>query len=165
MAGAPGSGKSTWIHNHLDYFPGTTKVVSRDAIRFSLLEENDDYFSKENEVWKIFINDIKKGLKEYDNTIVDATHFNSRSRGKLLCALGSILKDVEVNIIFIDTCLAKCLEQNEMREGRSRVPRSVIRRMFYGIEMPTLDEGFNNIYIYTKVGNKITYAAIEKEVN
>lgn len=164
MAGAPGSGKSTWIWNHLDYFSGIIKVVSRDAIRFSLLEKNDDYFSKENEVWKIFINDIKKGLKNYDNVIADATHLNHSSRGKLLRALGSAIDNIEVNVIFINTCLAKCLQQNEKREGLSHVPRSVVRRMFYGIEMPTLEEGFDNIFIYTKVDEKITYTIIKKEM-
>ena len=53
MIGVPGSGKSTWIQNRL-----TEKDVwvSRDTIRYCLLEEDDDYFAKEDEVIKLFIN-------------------------------------------------------------------------------------------------------------
>ena len=40
--GCPGSGKSTWVQKHMN--PETDKWVSRDAIRFSLLGEKDDYF-------------------------------------------------------------------------------------------------------------------------
>lgn len=162
MAGAPGSGKSTWIHKHLDSFSKATKVVSRDKIRFSLLGDDDDYFSKENIVYSTFIDNIKEGLVDYDNVIADATHLNFSSRGKLLRSLGTTLKDAEVNIIIIDTPLAVCLNQNEMREGRSKVPHNVIKRMFYSFEMPTFEEGFDNIIVYTKVGNEIKYTIIKR---
>lgn len=162
MAGAPGSGKSYWIHNHLDSFHGTTIVVSRDEIRFSLLKDEDEYFSKENEVYANFVDFIKNGIANYDNTIADATHLNPASRGKLLRALGESLKDVEINIIIMDTPLVVCLNQNEFREGRSRVPRSVIRRMFYSFEKPIFEEGFDNIIYYSKVGNKTEYTIIKR---
>ena len=47
MCGGPGSGKSTWIKKNLPTFKGYTKVVSRDEIRFSLVKEGEEYFSKE----------------------------------------------------------------------------------------------------------------------
>lgn len=163
MSGAPGSGKSTWIQNHKDAFVGTTKIVSRDEIRFSIIADDESYFSRENEVYKAFVEEIKKGLTYYNNVIADATHLNINSRGKLLRALGESLENVEVNIIVMDTCLAKCIEQNKWREGRSYVPESAIRNMFNSFSMPTLEEGFDNIYIYRKVENKITYEITRKE--
>lgn len=163
MCGAAGSGKSTWVKNHFALFPGYTKVVSRDQIRFSILKDDEDYFAHEKEVYNKFIEEIKDGLENCDVTIADATHLNRSSRNKLLNALGSSLKGVEVNIIVMDTCLAKCIDQNKKREGRAFVPEDAINRMYASFEMPTLEEGFDKIFIYRNIGNKTTYEIIRKE--
>ena len=55
MMGAPGSGKSYWAQHHIQ---PTDKYISRDEIRFSMLQENDDYFDKEGEVFNKFIQTI-----------------------------------------------------------------------------------------------------------
>ena len=161
MIGVPGSGKSYWIRNHIDFFDGTIDIISRDVIRFNLLEDGDDYFAKEKQVFDIFVNKIKKSLETNDHTIADATHLNGSSRGKLFRALGDTLKDVEINAIVIDTCLAKCIEQNNQRQGRKLVPETALRNMFSSFSMPTLKEGFNNIYIYRKTNDKIIYEIIK----
>ena len=46
MVGAPGAGKSTFIKNNKDKLCGSVNIVSRDEIRFSLLKDGDEYFSK-----------------------------------------------------------------------------------------------------------------------
>ena len=160
--GIPGAGKSYWITNHIDFFTGSVRIISRDAIRFNLLGENDNYFSKEKEVFNSFVNNIKDSLNKNENKIADATHINGSSRGKLLRALGDSLKDVEINVIVIDTCLAKCLEQNEKREGRSIVPETAIRNMWSNFSMPVLEEGFDNIYIYRKDNDIISYRIVKR---
>ena len=157
MVGVPGSGKSYWIKTHRDYFSGSLAVASRDTIRFTKLKEGDEYFSKEKEVFKTFVDHIKAGLEYFDNTIADATHLNERSRSKLLRALGDSLEDVEVNAIVIDSCLAKCLEQNSWRSERELVPETVLRNMFSNFTMPTLEEGFDGIYVYRRNGDKVIY--------
>ena len=149
MCGVPGMGKSTWIRNNVSKMNGLTHVVSRDDIRFSKVKEGEDYFSKENEVFKEYIEDIKESLTYCDNTIADATHLNPASRGKLFRNLGSSLDGIEVIAIVIKGSLDKALTQNELRkETRSYVPQSVIRRMNSSFEMPILEEGFDKIFIY-----------------
>ena len=79
---------------------------------------------------------------------VDATHLNEGSRTKLLRSLGSSLKDVEVNVIWIKVPLEVALKQNENRKNtRAYVPTSVIRRMNSQLTPPTKEEGFEHIYI------------------
>ena len=64
LCGIPGSGKSTWVRNHLGKYD---RHVSRDDIRFSLVKEDEEYFSKEEEVKKEYINKINKYLQDgYD---------------------------------------------------------------------------------------------------
>lgn len=159
MCGVPGSGKSTWVEKHFMSFPGYTKVVSRDQIRFSILKDDEDYFAHENEVYNKFIEEIKDGLENCDTTIADATHLNIASRTKLLRSLGTSLKDIKVIAVVIKPSLQTCLTQNEMREGRSLVPRGQVRRMWYQFTMPTLDEGFDEIWKYT--GDKLEIEAKE----
>ena len=159
LVGCAGSGKSTWIKEHLHAFLGYTKVVSRDDIRFTLVKEGEEYFSKEKEVFKQYIEGIKDGLKYCDTIIADATHLNEASRNKLLRALGPALQDVEVDAVVIKAKLETALNQNEnRRDTRSYVPRSQIHRMYSQQTMPTFEEGFDKIYIYQpdKVGIKYT---------
>lgn len=144
MCGIPGSGKSTWCRDHI---PATAKIISRDEIRFSLVSDTEEYFSHESEVWKEFISQIKFALETYEEVVADATHLNEASRTKLLRALGTSLKDVKVEAIFMATPLDVALERNETREGRAFVPRGQIRRMFHQATIPVFEEGFNKVSI------------------
>lgn len=142
--GCPGSGKSTWVQKHMN--PKTDKWVSRDAIRFSLLGEKDDYFAKENLVYNTFIKTIDYYINQGFNVFADATHLNSASRSKLLKRISC--KPEEINIIWVDTPLQIAIERNEERKGtRAYVPPEQIRRMFNSFERPLFYEGFKKIYV------------------
>ena len=56
MCGIPGSGKSTWAKKRLMENGGIW--ISRDEVRFSMVKEDEDYFSKECEVFDKFIANI-----------------------------------------------------------------------------------------------------------
>ena len=59
MMGVPGSGKN----NLCEKFIGENDIyVSRDEIRFSLVAEDEPYFSKEDEVLKTFISKVDEGI-------------------------------------------------------------------------------------------------------
>lgn len=149
LIGVPGSGKSSWCNAHFSSFVGTSNVISRDAIRFSLVEEGQPYFSREKEVYKIYIAKIKDALNNFDNVIADATHLNQGSRTKLLHSLGKSLKDVEVIAMVMPKDLDRALRQNEKRSGtRAYVPQEQISKMFKGYSDPTFEEGFDKIYFY-----------------
>lgn len=147
MMGCPGSGKSTYLKTRFSQRP--LAVISRDEIRFSMVKEDEEYFSRENEVYAEFIQQIKDALDFNAEVFADATHLNERSRAKTLRALGESLKDVEVNIIWVRVPVEIALAQNENRKGtRSYVPKSVIRRMHLQLTKPTKEEGFDHIYIF-----------------
>ena len=136
MMGVPGSGKSTFANRWQDI---NTVVVSRDAIRFGLLQEGDEYFAKEGQE---FVRQIVNGLdKEYE-VIADATHINAASRAKLIKAVKNRLPfdELQIEVIWVNVGLNKALEQNELRKGsQSYVPRQVIRRMFEQMEPVDLE--------------------------
>ena len=148
MVGIPASGKSYWLNTHKQYFAKTNSIISRDEIRFSLVKEDEPYFSKEPEVYQKFIDQIKVSLSINEETYVDATHINERSRAKLFRSLGSALKNVEVHAIVFKVPLKVALNRNSQREGRCRVPDEAIKRMYSQFEVPTIDEGFDGISIW-----------------
>jgi len=162
LAGIPGAGKTTWIANHENFFANDYEVVSRDKIRFSLLEDGESYFSKEKKVWQEYVYEASYSLIRNTDTILDATHLNEASRGKILRALKEYLNGVEVNIIFFNVPLEVAIERNNKREGRAYVPEEAIRRMHSQMTLPTLEEGFSHIYIYEEENGKVKYQIIEK---
>ena len=144
MVGVPGSGKSTYVKNILK---DGDIYISRDKIRYSLLTEEDDYFAKENEVIKTFIDNIDKSLvnKEYCGDVyADATHLSPKSRAQVLNQLKN--KD-KVSVIYLDIPLNIILERNAKRKGRALVPENVVRRMYNSIILPTKAEGIEELII------------------
>lgn len=136
MCGVPGAGKSTWLANNISNNTNSV-IVSRDAIRFSLLKEGEDYFAHEKEVVKIFFQNINNALNQGKDVYVDATHLNWKSRKKLIDAIK--VSNIKVNAIYFDIPLEVCFKQNNFRSGRACVPNSVIEKMFMDLTDPAAD--------------------------
>lgn len=158
MCGVPGSGKSTWLKDKKDVL-----VISRDAIRFQLVKENEEYFSKEKQVFKTFIKTIQDAINS--NTTphaiyVDATHITKKSRDKLLNALD--LSNVEQITVYVKHPLeSEAIRRNAKRTGRARVPEEVIRQMYRNFERPEYDENriFDVMYLETPEYDSYIYDA------
>lgn len=151
VTGIPGSGKTTWIKKEISNQLNSIHI-SRDIIRFSLLKDNEDYFSKEDEVFKIFISSIQSAIDgDFENIYIDATHLNPKARNKVLNKLN--LKDVIVSAVNFEISLATCLERNEQRTGREVVPKSVIRKMYFSYKPVDEEEKyFNHFYTIKEEG-------------
>lgn len=137
MCGIPGSGKSTWAKAHMS--PVFDEYVSRDEIRFRLVTEGEPYFSREDDVFKIFCQRIDMGLRSGATVWADATHLNMKSRLKLLYNLK--YKPTEIEIVWMNTDYETAIERNEKRAGtRSYVPPEVIKNMLYSMAPPEFKE-------------------------
>lgn len=153
LVGCPASGKTSWardMERHATVFNEPFPAyVSRDDIRFKIVKETEEYFSKEKEVFNTFINTIQELIDDrYPLIIVDATHVTKASRKKVLNQLD--LKDYKVDIIVLRPSLETCLERNTKREGRACVPETALINMYNSYEQPTEEE-----FDYIK-GNKGT---------
>lgn len=141
MCGAPGSGK-TWFAKNKLMKGRDWEYISRDEVRFSIIKDNEEYFSHETTVFNEFVEKIAIALDwGHDNVIADATHLNWGSRRKLLKALSKncVLEDVDVIPVVIDAKLEDILERNKLRDGRARVPEETIRRIYRNISDPAKD--------------------------
>lgn len=135
LSGIPGSGKSTWARKKALQNGGVW--CSRDEVRFSILDENDSYFSQEDRVFQSWIDNINNALNMEDvkDVYVDATHLNNPSRKKTIRNLNCKNVDKIVHVIF-DVPLKVCLERNAQRTGRAVVPEDVIRNMDNSFTIP-----------------------------
>lgn len=149
MVGIPASGKS-YIAEYMEGILPYTVHISRDEVRFSMLKEADDYFSHEDTVYHSFIEKIDEQLNRGYNVIADATHITEGSRRKLLKAISA--HPDEIIAIVVNCPLKVCLERNEKRLGRTKVPENVIKDMHNRKTKPRINEGFDSIVtIETKV--------------
>ena len=139
LVGIPGSGKSTWVREQLD--SECKHWISRDAIRFEVVQEDEEYFSKEKKVFGLFASAVQADIDSdfITDIYVDATHINEASREKLLRRLKN-LENVNLNAVVFDISLETCLERNAQRTGRACVPETAIRNMYNNFRNPALDK-------------------------
>lgn len=133
MVGAPASGKTTYLAEH----SVNGIVVSRDKIRFSMISDEDEYFSKEKEVFREFVRQIQEGLDAGKNVYADATNLHWASRRKLLFNLD--LKNTKVCALVFDVPVETLLERNAARVGRAKVPESALINMKNSQTSPETD--------------------------
>lgn len=151
LSGPPASGKSTWVRSQLTK---GSEWISRDNVRFSIVREDEEYFSHEEEVFDTFIAYINQTLEDPNiHTIyIDATHLNRRSRNK---TLNRVRKQNigELNCVCFTTPLEVCIARNHLREGRAKVPQHAIENMYRACIASVAAEGFDHVYTVDENGN------------
>ena len=138
MCGLPASGKSTFAQQFIKN--NDIRYVSRDEIRFSMVKENEEYFSREKEVFEKFAGTIAQTLVDGFDVIADATHLNRISRDKLIRTIDQYTTEYTITYIVLETSLETCMKRNALREGRARVPDSVMKSMAENWEDITISE-------------------------
>lgn len=156
FCGIPGSGKSTEARRMAGSFAArnlTVEHISRDELRFSMISDEGEYFSKEKEVFSKFVEKMNNSLNKNDCTIIDATHISEASRAKILRRVENPA-NVRLLVLYLTTPIDVCKQQNDLRTGRERVPQEAIERMAEQFETPTEKEfvkfGFDSVEIWEK---------------
>jgi len=139
LCGPSGCGKTTWATNFMKEH-NDIRYVSRDEIRFQLVNPDESYFSREKEVFRRFANTIRYTLVDGFDCIADATHLNEFSRRKLTQAIDMYFKDYEIVYVSFNVNVDTCIEHNTNREGRANVPETVIRNMCRDFRAPSIEE-------------------------
>lgn len=156
FCGIPGSGKSTEARRMARSLTARNLMVeyiSRDELRFSMISDESEYFSKEKEVFSKFVEKMNNSLNKNDCTIIDATHISKASREKILRRVKNP-DNVRLLVLYLITPLDVCVRQNDLRTGREQVPHEVIEKMAKQFEDPTEKEftgfGFDSVEVWEK---------------
>lgn len=137
VCGIPGSGKSTYINNQIQI---DEVVISRDKIRLSILEKEDEYFAQEDKVFREFVNQISEALAAKKIVWADATHLTEKSRNKLISAVEQKVHINRIEVYEIRCELETALSRNRQRGGREQVPEEAIRSMAAKMTHPNADK-------------------------
>ena len=147
MIGFPGSGKSYFADHTVEHGENFVRV-SRDDIRYQLINDQEHYFDKENEVYREYCNRISMYLHQGKYVLADATHLTHGSRKKLLSHLTE--KPDYIVGLWVNTPFETCFSRNALREGILRVPDSQMYKMKNIFQKPnTKLDNFNEV-MYVK---------------
>jgi predicted kinase len=130
MVGLQGSGKSTWVAEHL---AATHVVVSKDHWPRARHRE-----ARQRRV-------VAGLLAEGAAVVVDNTNPSPVERAPLVELAAAA--GVPVRAVFLDTPVELCRERNDARTGRARVPLVGIHGTAARLAPPTTDEGFADVQV------------------
>ena len=135
MMGLQGSGKSTFCREIL----GNTYVyVNLDTLKTRHRE-------------KLLIQECMEQGKSF---IVDNTNPTRKDRQRYIPTARAA--GYRVIGYFMESKLKACIERNEQREGAAKIPSMAIAATSNRLQMPSYDEGFDELYFVKNDGQTMT---------
>ncbi|MDP9408221.1 MAG: ATP-binding protein [Actinomycetota bacterium] len=128
MVGLQASGKSTWVRQHV---AATHQVVSKDHWPNARRRE-----ARQRRT-------VAGLLADGRPVVVDNTNPSHEERAPLIALAREA--GVPVRAVWLDVPLPTCLERNEGREGRARVPIVGLLSTRKRFVPPTVSEGFDRV--------------------
>ena len=135
LMGLQGSGKSTFYQTYL----------SEAFVRINL----DTLKTRNRE--KLLIEEC---LTEEKSFVIDNTNPTRQDRQRYI----PIAKENGYRIIgfFMESKIKDCIYRNSLRKGKARVPDIAIAMTSNKLEMPSLEEGFDELYFVKNDGTTMT---------
>ena len=130
MVGLQGSGKSTWVAANL---AATHVVVSKDHWPNARRRE-----ARQRRV-------VAELLADGASVVVDNTNPSPAERAPLLELARAAA--VPARAVHLDVPLETCLDRNDARTGRARVPLVGLHGTAGRLTPPTTDEGFTEVLV------------------
>ena len=141
LMGIQGSGKSTFYHNFL----------AEEFIRVNL----DTLKTRHRE--EVLIKEcIEKGV----SFAIDNTNPTKADRQRYIPL--AIANGYKVIGYFMESKLQECIERNNLREGKEKIPTTAIAATSNKLQMPSYDEGFDELYFVKNDGKKMTISKWRK---
>ena len=130
--GIQGSGKSTFYKNHLlDTHIRLGMDMLNTRYRESLL--------------------VSACINAKQSFVVDNTNPSKSDRKRYIDALGT--SDFKIKGYFFQSKILECLERNNLRSGKAKIPEIGIKGTHKKLEIPSYDEGFDELY-FVSLNNK-----------
>ena len=145
LVGVPGSGKSTWI-NSQDWsrdciLVSTDKLIELEAARQGKTY-NDVFKDYIGEATRIMNEDIREAVEAGKDIIWDQTNTSRKSRKTKLAQVEGYYK---IAVLFSTPEKDEWNRRINNRPGKI-IPEAVLKAMAEGLQKPTEEEGFKEIW-------------------
>lgn len=146
LVGVPGAGKSTWLSNQT-WVDGYVIVSTDDHVEQYAGEQGKTY----DEVFKEYMSTATRLMTDAvvaardagKNIIWDQTSVSVKSRRKKF----NMLPDYEhIAVVFLTPEADELHRRLKSRPGKN-IPRFVMQQMINNFEMPTIEEGFREVWL------------------
>lgn len=145
MCGVAGVGKSTYVNKLKEgMFRSNFVLICPDLIREEICGGDRSDQSKNADVWKLAYERVISAAKHGLDIIFDATMLNPKSRKKLI-KIGKEY-DMFIEAHAVEKTLDAIIRQNANREWS--VPDNIVRSMYERYSTPTIEEGFDAVYVH-----------------
>lgn len=148
LVGPPGSGKSTWMRSLMSNGDVYVVVSSDEEIeayaKSKGLTYSDVFDSYIKTATNLMKSKFNEAIKDGQNIIWDQTNMTAKKRASILQKIPKRYKKVAVVFQVDDVELQRRLAHRAITEGKF-IPKHVIDSMQRSFEMPTLQEGFDEI--------------------
>lgn len=146
LVGVPGSGKSTWIKNQM--WTKDCAVVSTDAYIDAVAARlgktyNEVFKDNMNDAVSHMLNAVSDAVDAGKDIIWDQTSVSVASRKKKF----NVLKGYTMIAVVFHTPEAGEWQRRINSRPGKHIPAHVLESMANSFEMPTLEEGFDQVWI------------------
>lgn len=135
MIGIQGSGKSTFYH----------KYLKEAYVRINLDTLKTRYQERLL---------IQKCIEDENSFAIDNTNPTKAERLRYI----PVAKEAGYRIIgyFMESKLKSCIERNDQRTGKEKIPATAIAATSNKLQMPSYDEGYDELYFVKNDGHTMT---------
>jgi predicted kinase len=145
LVGVPGSGKTTWV-NEQEWAKDCAYVSTDKFVDAHVKETGKTYSEVFNDFMPTAVNlmtaEVVQAREEGKNIIWDQTSTTIASRARKF----NMLPDYEhIAVVFQTPPRPELKRRLESRPGKE-IPNMVMERMLASVEMPSKDEGFDQIW-------------------
>jgi predicted kinase len=148
LIGLPGTGKSTWLSNEyidipfIDYVPLSTDAEIEKLCAESGITYNQGFNLFIDQAQKIVNRKMSDAIKNRDDIVLDQTNITRKSRARKMAQLPREYK--KYALFFPIPNDAEWKKRLSSRPGKC-IPQSVLDTMLMNLEMPSIDEGFDEV--------------------
>ena len=95
---------------------------------------------------------LEEAIKNRENIVIDNTNPTIKERARYIGAVSG--HGYKIDGYFMQSQLQDCIERNEHRTEKEKIPRHAIAATSNKLELPDYEEGFDSLYFVSFAGGK-----------